>query len=151
MTTQSEHWLARNFREVFAFPDEAVEWLLGVWNVIQLFDDMADAGCVKRDDLNRAIWGAMVGVPENTFYQKHKAFLTPLVALQIFKWQASDAAERDGKAGAMSYVWRAGYYDLVLATVFLVHGVQSATDIGHRVMELYGENFADYLAEFTNA
>jgi len=69
----------------------------------------------------------------------------------ILKWQASDTAERDGQANAKSYMWRAGYYDLVLMAVSLVHGAGFATLHGHHVMALYGETFEDYMKEFSNA
>ena len=48
-------------------------------------------------------------------------------------------------------MWRAGYYDLVLMAVSLVHGAGFATLHGHHVMALYGETFEDYMKEFGNA
>jgi hypothetical protein len=69
----------------------------------------------------------------------------------ILKWQASDQAERAGKADAKSFVWRAGYYDVVLMTVALCHGTQRATEAASQVMELYGETLEDYIKEFSHA
>jgi hypothetical protein len=69
----------------------------------------------------------------------------------ILKWQASDTAERNQQADAKSFVWRAGYYDLVLMTVSLVHGPVPATQNAHLVMALYGETYEDYMKEFGNA
>jgi hypothetical protein len=67
------------------------------------------------------------------------------------KWQASDQAERAGQADAKSFVWRAGYYDLILMAVSLTHGPGFAAKNAHLVMELYGEKFEDYMKEFGNA
>ncbi len=73
------------------------------------------------------------------------------MATMVLKWQASDQAERDGKADARSFVWRAGYYDVVLMVVTLCHPAKQAKELSRYVMELYGEKFEDYLKEFGNA
>lgn len=73
------------------------------------------------------------------------------MAVNILKWQASDRAEREGHADAMSFVWRAGFYDIVLMVVQLCHGRQVAQSCAHHVMGLYGEKLDDYLKEFNHA
>jgi hypothetical protein len=112
---------------------------------------VADGDAVERDDLNAAIWNTLVGMSQNTFWIANSQTLTPVVASMILKWQASDQAERSGKADARSFVWRAGYYDVVLMTVALCHGTQRATETAQQVMELYGETLEDYMKEFGNA
>jgi hypothetical protein len=98
-----------------------------------------------------AIWNALVGLPSNTFYQTNMVVLLPLVSTAILKWKASDTVELAGKACATSFVWRAGYYDIVLAAVQLVHGTQAAMEIGHVVLKLYGESLDEYMREMSNA
>jgi hypothetical protein len=88
---------------------------------------------------------------QNTFWIANSHSLAPIVATMILKWQASDQAERAGKADARSFVWRAGYYDVVLMTVALCHGTRRATEDAGSVMELYGEKFEDYMKEFSHA
>jgi hypothetical protein len=122
-----------------------------LYGAIQVFDDVADGDAVERDDLNAAIWNTLVGMSQNTFWIANSQTLTPVVASMILKWQASDQAERNGKADARSFVWRAGYYDVVLMTVALCHGTQRATETAQQVMELYGETLEDYMKEFGNA
>jgi hypothetical protein len=122
-----------------------------LYEAIQVFDDVADGDAVERDDLNAAIWNTLVGMSQNTFWIANSQTLTPVVASMILKWQASDQAERNGKADARSFVWRAGYYDVVLMTVALCHGTQRATETAQQVMELYGETLEDYMKEFGNA
>jgi hypothetical protein len=144
-------WLRLNLQRVFALPTSAVEWLLMLYGAIQVFDDVADGDPVDREDLNAAIWNTLVGMNQNTFWIANSQNLAPLVATMILKWQASDQAERAGKADAKSFGWRAGYYDLVLMTVALCHGTQQATEKAQQVMELYGEKFEDYMKEFSHA
>ncbi len=144
-------WLKENLQGVLALPAPAVDWLLMLYGAIQVFDDVADGDPVGREDLNAVIWNSLVGMNQNTFWQANANALAPLVATMILKWQASDQAERSGKADARSFVWRAGYYDVVLMAVALCHGTQKATDAASQVMGLYGETLEDYLKEFSHA
>ena len=144
-------WLRLNLQRVLALPAPAIDWLLMLYGAIQVFDDVADGDPVEREDLNAAIWNTLVGMNQNTFWIANSHSLAPIVATMILKWQASDQAERDGKADAKSFVWRAGYYDVVLMTVALCHGTKQATEKAQQVMELYGETFEDYLKEFDHA
>lgn len=148
MTAEAEFWLSRNLKEVFALPDDAREWLLGLWNLIQVFDDMADGVHPDRDKLDAAIYDSICGLPSNAFFQQHRAFLIPLLSIAILKWKAADDVERAGNPSATAFVWRAGYYDIVLAVVQLVHGFDNAMQIGASVMQLYGESYDEYLAEW---
>jgi len=143
--------LRENLTKVFMLPDSAVEWLMMVYDAIQVFDDVADGDAVERKDLNATIWNTLVGMPQNAFFIANNHHLVPLLATNILKWQASDTAERNKQADAKSFMWRAGYYDLVLMAVSLVHGAGFATVNAHHVMALYGEKFEDYLKEFGDA
>lgn len=144
-------WLRLNLQKALALPAPAVDWLLMLFEAIQVFDDVADGDPVEREDLNAVIWNTLVGMNQNVFWIANSQSLTPVVAIMILKWQASDQAERAGQADAKSFVWRAGYYDVVLMTVALCHGTQQATEKAQQVMELYGEKFEDYMKEFDHA
>ncbi len=144
-------WLKENLQRVFLLPAPAVEWLVMVYESIQVFDDIADGDTVERKDLNATIWNTLVGMHQNAFFLANSHYLIPLLATAIMKWQASDHAERNGQADARSFVWRAGYYDLILMAVSITHGPGFATNNAHLVMEFYGEKFEDYMKEFENA
>lgn len=146
-----KYWLRRNFSETFSLSDEASDWLISLWEVIQLFDDIVDGDAVDRDDVDTVIWNSLVGMPANAFYQRNAHVLIPLMSVAVLKWKASDDVERSGGACATSFVWRAGYYDIVLAAVQIEHGVQSAMDIGPVVLNLYGESLEEYMKEMSHA
>lgn len=129
-------------------PEAASNWLLEVWGAIQFFDDVADGDEVSRKDLNSVLWSVFVSMHSNPFFDENRGAIIPVLAVQILKWQASDKAEREGRADARSYVWRAGYYDLVLAVVAIVHGPAKATEISESVMGMYGDTFEQYKQEF---
>lgn len=143
--------LREHFTKSFGLPNAATEWLLMLWQAIQVFDDVADGDTVDRSELNATIWNTLVGMHQNAFWQANAASLAPVVGVAILKWQASDTAERSGSADAKSYAWRAGYYDVVLLAVQLCHGAEAATKVAHHVMSLYGEKLQDYMKEFENA
>ncbi len=147
----SSEWLKENLQKVLALPAPATEWLMMLWGAIQVFDDVADGDPVEREDLNAAIWNTLVGMNQNSFWAANSITLAPVVATMILKWQGSDQAERAGNADARSYVWRAGYYDVVMMVVALCHGTKYATDNAHLVMALYGETLEDYMKEFSHA
>ncbi len=147
----SSEWLKENLQRVLALPAPATEWLMMLWSAIQVFDDVADGDPVEREDLNAAIWNTLVGMNQNSFWAANSITLAPVVATMILKWQGSDQAERDGNADARSYVWRAGYYDVVMMVVALCHGTKYAIDNAHLVMALYGETLEDYMKEFSHA
>lgn len=147
----AEESLRRNLREVFDLPVEAIDWLLMLWGAIQVFDDVADGDQVTRADLDAVIWNTLVVMPRNPFYALHFTTIAPMVASMILKWQASDRVEVAGEPTAMSYAWRAGYYDVVLMVVQCCKGVEYATKNAHHVMALYGETLGDYLREFEHA
>ncbi len=147
----SSEWLKENLQKVLALPAPATEWLMMLWGAIQVFDDVADGDPVEREDLNAAIWNTLVGMNQNSFWAANSITLAPVVATMILKWQGSDQAERAGNADARSYVWRAGYYDVVMMVVALCHGTKYATENAHLVMALYGETLEDYMKEFSHA
>jgi hypothetical protein len=144
-------WLRENLEKSLALPAPATDWLMMLYEAIQVFDDVADGDPVKREDLNATIWNTLVGMNQNSFWLVNSQTLTPVVASMILKWQASDQAERAGRADAVSFVWRAGFYDVVLMTVALCYGSGHATNVASEVMAIYGEKLEDYLQEFNHA
>lgn len=142
--------LRQNF-EALELPQDAADMLIQLWNAAQFFDDCADGGRIKRADLNRTLWDCLVGIQLNRFYANNSAMLIPVISVAIMKWQGSDAAERKGAADARSYMWRAGFYDLVMMACVIAHGPEKAATLADAVMSIYGETLADYMGEFANA
>jgi hypothetical protein len=136
------------FSQQLELPAAAADWLLMLFEATQLFDDVADRDFIKRDDLDSVLWATLVAMPANPFYRAHQTELGTLLANFILKWQASDAAEKRKQHNEVSFVWRAGYYDVVLGAVRLCHGPAVAHDKALQIMKMYGESYEDYLKEF---
>ena len=132
----------------FELPDAAVAWLLDLWAVIQVWDDVADKDAIARPDLDAAILKSLVTMPGNPFFQANASVLLPVVAGMIAKWKAADDAEVAGQADERSFMWRAGYYDVILAVIMCAHNAGTAMRVARHVMHLYGETFAEYRKEF---
>ena len=143
--------LEQHFIETLDLPSAATAWLLGMWDAIQFLDDVVDGDDISRDRFDNALNQLLVAMPGNPFFAANASALLPVVAVQLLKWQASDIAERTGDAGPVSFVWRAGYYDLVLLTVQICHGYDTAVDMATTVMSLYGEKLDEYKKEFADA
>ena len=137
--------------EALKLPAHAVDWLMMLFGAIQFLDDVADSAHIERSSTDAAIWDLLVAMPSSPFWAQNGAFLAPLLAAQVLKWQASDQVEREGGADAMSFAWRAGYFDVVLAVVGICHGPVQAQALAPTVMRLYGETFPDYMQEFHRA
>lgn len=146
------NWLRENLTGRFQLPSHAVDWLCQLFDVIQTFDDLHDLDRpVGKKELHTLIWSTLVSLPQNPFFRANQDVLWPLVATAILKWHGSNQTEENFKADAMSFAWRAGYYDIVLMVVGIVHGHKYAADNAVSVMSLYGEKFTDYLKEFDHA
>jgi hypothetical protein len=134
--------------QAMGLPQDAARFLLVVYEAWQVFDDFADGDPVKREDLHATLWNVFVGLPSNPFYQSHMAALIPALGTGILKWLAADTVERAGEADEVSFVWRAGFYDLVVLVAQLALGPAEAMRLAPSMLKLYGEKFADYRKEF---
>lgn len=143
--------IREKLRQVFAMPDEAVEWLCMLFDAIQMLDDVADGDTVERAALDAATWNLLVAMPQNAFFRVHSQNLLPVMATQILKWQAANDVEKTGHVDALSFNWRAGFYDVVLCAVNLVHGPNATIPAAASILRLYGESFEEYLKEFNHA
>lgn len=137
--------------ENLQLPDNAVKWLMTIYSMAQTFDDYADGDDVSRERLDSLILDSFITAPMNPFFIQHASSLWPLITITILKWQASDKMERSGKANAMSFVWRAGLYDVILFVYAICHGQKAAIKNADTIMQMYGEKLEDYLQEVNNA
>lgn len=141
--TPQETALAEAFYR-FGLPESAAAFLLKVWTATQFLDDVQDGDTPDKS----AIYTMMVGLPTDPFLAAHREPLALVLATCYLKWQAANAAESSGAASAKSYMWRACYYDLILAVCALC--LPNPEAVAPEVMALYGETFEDYQKEFAN-
>lgn len=127
-------------------PEDAKRWLTDLWDMIQMFDDIEDGDQITEG--NKVLWSVLVDMPCNPFWIANQSFLTPVLVTQMLKWQAANAAEKQGKADEKSYMWRAGYWDVVLMVMYICQG----KDVNaYGALSLYGETYEEYKEEMGNA
>ncbi len=145
----SRQKLSEHLSEALSLSDDAISWLCDLWDLVQVFDDIADGDEVLREDLDAAIWAVLAGMPSNPFYQRNSSWLIPATAQMTLEWLASDRAERNGRAGPQPYMWRAGYYRVVCLVAALEHG--PSAKCSEIALSLYGETLEEYSREFNIA
>ena len=123
----------------------ALSLAVDLWALIQVFDDIEDGHAPKKDEASHALIASLVGLPTNDFYMLHKAAIAPALVVAVEKWKAANHAEKTGEHDAKSFMWRAGFYD-VLALICLLDGKPVIP-----ALSLYGETFQDYMKEFDHA
>jgi len=140
------------FATRLSLPDDACEYLLAVWDLSQGMDDWVDCTEAPLEDKYRVVWTATCGLPGSPFRMRHAPYLDPLMLNVVMKWRAAENVERQKIESLypLSFVWRAGYYDLVLQVVMLVHGAEAAASVAHEVLGIYGEKLEDYMKEFSH-
>lgn len=136
--------------EANGLPPGAVAFLLRVWRVTQFFDDIEDGDLPEGDAFQAAVMDCLVGLPTDPFYAAHAPALSPVIALSIAKWRAANVVEALGQADERSFVWRAGFYDLVLLCGMITGAIPRDTDAA-RLLSIYGETFKEYSREFAHA
>ena len=114
---------------------------MDLWGLIQVLDDVVDGDPVDRAAAGGAVRAIFLTMPLNPFYRQNAAILQPVLWLQVMKWEASNEVEAKGLANEKSYVWRAGFYDVVLMVCHLC----GVSGVGHACMEMYGETFSEYM------
>jgi hypothetical protein len=97
---------------------------------------------VYKRQVEDVAFALFVRMPMNGFWQANQGALLPILALACIKWRASNEAEATGRADARSFMWRAGFYD-VLAMVCHICGKDAV-----QALAAYGETFAGYCEEF---
>lgn len=136
--------------DLLELPNDAREFLAQLYLVLQAWDDFVDGDEMPRAEKDRAIYASLM-MPANPFYARNLAVLLPVISNLVLKWKAADTAEREGGNLHMAYSWRAGFFDVVLQVVCIVHGPEKAMTMAHQVMDLYDETFDSYAREFSNA
>lgn len=133
-------------------PLEAEGWLLDMWESFQGLDDWRDNDHNDGKDIERVIYLTLVRMPSNPFFQAHANRLLPVLSNVVLKWTASNVMEDEKQEEQLpkAFMWRAGFYDLILEVVNVVHGFDFAQVAAPYVMAMYGETYEEYKKEFIN-
>jgi hypothetical protein len=147
--TQFEYNSINEMLDYLKIQGEPRQLMLDIWALFQVFDDAEDGDQIDKEELDRALWAALVSMPSNDFFMRFRKELASIISVQILKWRAANQAEEAGKADERSFVWRAGYFDILMYVYALMFGTAQATANASDVLGRYIETFKDYKKEFT--
>jgi hypothetical protein len=83
--------------EWFGGDRSAVEFLLAVSSICEVWDDLVDKDKeISRETLDSVFFDALVTLPTNEFFNRHKSFFIPLIIQGINAWQDSVVLEKGG-------------------------------------------------------
>lgn len=128
---------------------EAIAFATVMCGILHLWDDLEDRDKrIAREDINRAMYAALVVLPRNTFYQQHFEELNAMVSAAILSWHTANWFEREGteEDRHVSFVIRSDYCHIVLTAARLVGGYEWARSIAPAMRRFWhSEGFAGYL------
>jgi hypothetical protein len=146
--TQLEYANINRMLDYLNLHGDARRLMLDIWSLIQVFDDAEDGSKIDKEELDRALWAAFVLLPTNEFYVANRGALGGIISVQILKWKAANQVETTGKADEKSFIWRAGYFDILMYVYALVYGKENASIRAADVMGRYCETYEEYKKEF---
>lgn len=163
---QSEHSeIIDRFLAQFDMPLDARVFLLRLWNAVQFLDDVVDND--PRTDAVDQVYNIMVGLLTDPFLDQHRAQLVGVIGSAFHKWAASHQVEVMAKSAGpetsddmratldraldVAFVWRASFYDVVMACAALSMPQETVKRMAPGLLSLYGERREDYRKEFQNA
>jgi hypothetical protein len=129
--------------------NEGAEWLTLLWDAIQGLDDWYDND--HADNPERTIHIVLHDLWAHPFFRQHGTYLLPHLSAMVLKWRAANQIEEEGRANERSFMWRAGFYDVVLMCLALCIGPEMAGRAAHKVVDMYGETLDEYLKEMNHA
>jgi hypothetical protein len=134
--------------------DSAERFIDLLFGLFHFWDDLIDRDkALSDDEINKAMWSAAVYLPANPFYRQFFSQLQPLVVSAITNWQIAnrleresvDSEERDIKRKQIAFVLRSDYANILMQSIFLLHGAERAVEVGPYIREHWThEDFSLY-------
>lgn len=144
--------IASRFVELGGSQDGA-HWLALLWDAIQGLDDWRDGDPVSAAECERVIHVVLHDLPASAFFRQHAGYLLPHLSAMVLKWRGANAIEegRDAEHYPHAFMWRAGFYDVVLMSLALCIGPDAAGLRARDVAATYGETLNDFTKETDHA
>lgn len=119
----------------------AVAMLSRLGEISQIADDFVDGDkpVLPSADMARLLQLALVDIPNNPFYARYRAYLAPLLTSALTQWDAANAWARDARRETRiySFVFRCALEHLIVASAYLIGGLDHARTVTREVHEFY--------------
>lgn len=148
-------WRAQRNAKLYEWvqDEEAVAFITTYANICEVWDDLIDKDKPVSDaQINRAFMQAVVSLPCNEFFIRHRAQILPLIVSGANAWADATAMERHGTENqkVFSYVLRDWYMEFVSFIIYLTRGWEYLRSVSlevrdffthHETLEQYKERF----------
>lgn len=126
---------------------EAYKFLVLISRITELWDDIVDGDKeLEASRINKVFFDAMILLPSDPFYMKHREHLTPLLIAAINSWQdANVLATGDRNQKALAYTLRNMDIQIVQAIIYITRGYDVMRDLGPAVWTLFAADQDDIL------
>lgn len=156
MIEQPEAWNSPTWREQrdaallewFGGDRDAVSFLQSISQITEFFDDVCDSDKdITAPQLGAALLQAVVGLPANPFYTKHREYLTPIIIQAVNAWHTSNTLAQGSKSErAIAYTLRNYDIHLVEAIIFITRGYEKMREISPQIWIMFAAEQDDILA-----
>jgi hypothetical protein len=126
----------------------AIAFVTLLGDTAELFDDVVDKDKPVTDAaVARVLFFVLTDLPVNPFFERHKLQLVPLMHMAINAWlDANDLEKGDKTDRARAYVLRDLMIEVVMHTVFLLHGRQRQRELSLEIRQFFlHETFDQYV------
>jgi len=126
---------------------DALQFLMMISDATELWDDLIDKDKeIAPHQINKAFFYMLAGIPENSFYAKHREYLTPVIIQCINSWHDANILEYgDRNQRIIAYTLRNMDLQLVQAIVFLTSGYSKMREVSALMWIEFGAKQDDIL------
>jgi hypothetical protein len=147
-------WRAgRNIRLMGWIGDvSAVEYLLMIGESSEFFDDLIDKDKPLSDDqIIRMMFTLLLDLQTNSFFQRHKTELLPLMSISMNAWLDANTLERqEGNGANRAYVLRDLTIEIAIHVIGMVRGRAYMREVSASVREFFlHETLEEYKGKLT--
>ena len=134
--------------------EPAAQFFFLLRDTLHFWDDLIDRDKpVGQEDINRAMFKALVLLPTNSFYRQHQNNLSPILVNAIANWHTANEFEAGGdqRQLQLAFVIRSDYANLLIHAAYLVGGYEWMRHTTPMIRALWtSEGYDDYLANLAN-
>ena len=103
--------------------ESAVKFLVLFFDACEFFDDVHDGDELEHGHFTRVLFGVLTEIPANTFFDRWKGQLIPVMIAGINAWLDANVLEGGGKHDRISsYALRDWYLEIVNVVIYLTRG-----------------------------
>ncbi|MCD6674840.1 MAG: hypothetical protein LT106_18560 [Burkholderiaceae bacterium] len=146
------HAIGAHFVRLGGSP-EGAGWIALLWEALQGLDDWRDGDPVPHEQCERVIHVVLHDLPAHPYFRRHAGYLLPHLSALVLKWRGANAIEatKDEQHYPHAFIWRAGFYDVVLMCLALDVGADEAGRLAASVASIYGETLDEFTKEMNDA